>query len=132
MSQVPSKNTKPELAVRSTLHKIGYRFRLHAPDLPGKPDIVFRRRKKVIFIHGCFWHGHEGCKYGKLPHTRVEFLAKKIALNRERDIKVLAKLKAMRWHAIIVWECETKDIKATTIALENFLGPPKFSATNFL
>lgn len=124
MSRVSSKNTKPELAVRSLLHRIGYRFRLHASDLPGKPDIVFRSRKKVIFIHGCFWHGHEGCKYAKLPCTSVEFWTQKIDCNRMRDAKTLAGLKAIGWHAFTVWQCELKDLQAVTAALEIFLGPP--------
>lgn len=123
MSQVSSKNTKPELAVRSLLHGIGYRFRLHASDLPGKPDIVFRSRKKVIFVHGCFWHGHQGCKYAKLPGTHVDFWAQKLDRNRMRDARILADLNAAGWQVYTIWQCEIKDLAATTAALKKFLGP---------
>lgn len=123
MAQVSSKNTKPERAVRSVLHRIGYRFRLHAVDLPGKPDIVFRGRKKAIFVHGCFWHGHLGCKYAKTPKTRSDFWAEKIERNRTRDQRVLEELAALGWECIIVWQCDLRDLRATTAALEDFLGP---------
>lgn len=124
MSRISSKNTRPEVAVRSLLHRLGYRFRLHASDLPGEPDIVFRSRKKVVFIHGCFWHGHEGCKYAKLPRTNVEFWAQKLDSNRIRDARILADLNAIGWQAFTVWQCTLKDIALTTSALENFLGQP--------
>lgn len=122
MSQVSSKNTKPELAVRSILHRLGYRFRLHAPDLPGKPDIVFRSKKKVIFIHGCFWHGHEYCKYAKLPQSRVEFWAQKMEHNRTRDARILADLETMGWRVLTIWQCELKDLGLIATTLEKFLG----------
>lgn len=130
MSRVSSKNTKPEIAVRSLLHKLGYRFRLHASDLPGKPDIVFRKRKKVIFIHGCFWHGHLDCKYAKPPSTRADFWREKIYANRARDKRTLIQLEESGWEVLTIWECELKDTTALVVQLELFLGLRK--NTDFL
>ena len=110
MSAIKSKNTKPEIAVRKLLHTMGYRFRLHKKDLPGSPDIVLPKYKTVIFVHGCFWHRHQNCKYASNPKTRVEFWNKKFKDNIERDIKNLEKLKSLGWESKIIWECETKNI----------------------
>jgi DNA mismatch endonuclease (patch repair protein) len=104
MSRIKSKNTKPEILVRRFLHKNGFRFRLHVKDLPGKPDIVLPKYKTVIFIHGCFWHGHEGCLKAKLPETRKEWWEKKINLNIQNDLKSEASLKK-EWDVIIIWTC---------------------------
>lgn len=107
MSGIRSKNTKPELIVRSLLHRRGFRFRLHRKDLPGKPDIVLPRYKAVIFVHGCFWHGHE-CNFFHLPTTRTGFWMEKIQNNRERDLRQIENLRTMGWRTLVVWECATR------------------------
>ena len=109
MSAIKSKNTKPEIAVRKVLHSMGYRFRLHGKDLPGSPDIVLPKYKTVIFVHGCFWHRHENCKYATTPKTREEFWESKFKENVIRDKSHQKKLSAIGWKIIIVWECEIKD-----------------------
>ena len=107
MSGIKGKNTKPELMVRSGLHRLGYRFRLHRKDLPGKPDLVFAKHRAVIFVHGCFWHYHD-CHLFKMPSTRREFWETKIGRNRERDREVQAALKAAGWRSLVIWECALK------------------------
>lgn len=111
MSRVKSKNTKPELMIRSILHKEGYRFRVHRKDLPGKPDIVLPRYKTVIFVHGCFWHQHEGCPDSKRPSTNIEFWNSKLNENIARDKKNKIKLRELGWEVFVIWECEIKDIE---------------------
>jgi DNA mismatch endonuclease, patch repair protein len=106
MARIRSKDTKPEMVVRHFLWASGFRYRLHGKQLPGRPDIVLARYRTVVFVHGCFWHGHENCKQFKLPSTRREFWEAKISRNQERDLLSLAKLKAMGWNVIVVWECE--------------------------
>lgn len=108
MSAIKSKNTKPELLVRKFLFSRGFRYRLNYPRLPGHPDLVLRKYKTVIFINGCFWHGHDGCKYYVLPQTNVEFWKNKIERNRNRDVEERRKLTSMGWHCITVWECQLK------------------------
>ncbi len=108
MSHIRSKNTRPEIFVRSLLHKMGYRFRLHAANLPGKPDIVLPKYKTVIFVHGCFWHRHPKCKYAYTPKSRIEFWEKKFADNVARFKIVKKELKHLKWNVIIIWECEIK------------------------
>lgn len=108
MSQVGSKDTAPERTVRRLLHRFGYRYRLHASDLPGRPDIVFRARRKVIFVHGCFWHGHD-CRYGQLPKSRVDYWRAKVDTNRTRDLDRIVELAGRGWSSLIVWQCETRD-----------------------
>lgn len=108
MAGIGAKNTKPELVVRQALHRLGYRFRLHRKDLPGKPDIVLPKWKTVIFVHGCFWHGHENCPLFRLPKSRTEFWKEKIAANLQRDKAVREKLHKAHWRQIEVWECATK------------------------
>jgi DNA mismatch endonuclease, patch repair protein len=108
MSRIRAKDTKPELLVRRYLHAQGFRYRLHVKDLPGKPDIVLPKYKTVIFIHGCFWHGHEGCKYYVVPKTRTEWWLEKIGKNRENDKLSLKELKQDGWKVIVVWECQLK------------------------
>jgi DNA mismatch endonuclease (patch repair protein) len=110
MSRIKGKDTKPELVVRSILHKMGYRFRLHRKDLPGTPDIVLPKYKTVIFLHGCFWHRHKGCKYAYTPKSRVKFWKDKFAETVKRDKQHLKQLKENGWEVFIVWECETKDM----------------------
>lgn len=107
MSGIRGRNTKPELLLRSSLHKLGFRFRLHAPELPGKPDIVFPRYKAVLFAHGCFWHGHD-CHLFKLPSTRREFWRTKIERNRSVDERVKSALIGTGWRIGVVWECAVK------------------------
>ena len=109
MSAIKSKNTKPEIAVRKLLHSMGYRFRLHRKDLPGSPDIVLPKYKTVIFVHGCFWHRHENCKYASTPKTRQEFWEAKFRENINRDKINQENLSSKGWKIIIVWECEIKD-----------------------
>ena len=106
MRAVKGKNTGPEMTVRRLVHGMGYRYRLHRKGLPGKPDLVFARRRKVIFVHGCFWHGH-ACKRGdRIPRTNRDYWTRKIARNRERDQEHLGALRADRWRALVIWECE--------------------------
>jgi DNA mismatch endonuclease (patch repair protein) len=109
MSRIKGCNTKPELAVRSLLHRMGYRFRLHRADLPGKPDIVLSRYKTVIFVHGCFWHRHKDCRFAYTPKSRTEFWMKKLESNVIRDIQVKSGLELLGWRVITVWECELRE-----------------------
>ena len=108
MSAIKGKNTKPELLVRKFLFARGFRYRLNHPRLPGHPDIVLRKYKTCIFVNGCFWHKHEGCKYFVVPKTRTEFWLNKINRNQERDKEVKKQLAKMGWHSITIWECELK------------------------
>jgi len=106
MSRVRSKNTKPELIVRSMLHRCGYRFRVNREDLPGKPDIVLRKYRTAIFVHGCFWHRHPGCKHATMPATRMEYWRAKFDRNVQRDGRNLRLLRKAGWRVIVVWECQ--------------------------
>ena len=108
MAAIHGKDTKPEMIVRRYLWGHGYRYRLNHPRLPGKPDIVMRKYRTCIFVNGCFWHGHEGCRYYSIPKTNTEFWVNKIRRNKERDVKVQVELAAMGWHSITIWECELK------------------------
>ena len=108
MAAIHGKNTKPEVMVRKWLWSHGYRYRLNHPRLPGKPDIVMRKYRTCIFVNGCFWHGHEGCRYFTIPKTNTEFWVNKVKRNKERDLKVQHELAAMGWHCITIWECELK------------------------
>ncbi|WP_258035440.1 MULTISPECIES: very short patch repair endonuclease [Ralstonia] len=108
MRRVRSADTRPEMVVRSTLHRLGYRFRLHDKRLPGSPDIVFRSRKIAIFVHGCFWHRHPGCSRATTPRTNTEFWQCKFNKNIARDTEVCTKLHALGWTTYVVWECELK------------------------
>ncbi|HNV29850.1 MAG TPA: very short patch repair endonuclease [Cyclobacteriaceae bacterium] len=117
MSQIKGKDTKPEMLVRKFLFSKGFRYRLHVKTLPGKPDIVLPRYKTVIFVHGCFWHGHEGCKYFVVPKTRTDWWLNKINTNKANDQKAIALLKKDHWKIIILWECELKPA-TIKIALE--------------
>lgn len=111
MASVHSKNTKPEILVRKYLWRMGFRYRLNNPRLPGHPDIVLRKYRTCIFVNGCFWHGHENCKYFKMPRTNIPFWEKKISRNKERDKEEQRKLAEMGWHVIVVWECQLKTDK---------------------
>lgn len=124
MSRVRGRDTKPEMAVRRMLHRLGYRYRLHRRDLPAKPDLVFVGRKKIVLVHGCFWHGHADprCKLARTPKSRVEFWTGKVAYNRARDARNTAALEALGWRVAVVWECELKDMAAVRRRLVKFLG----------
>jgi DNA mismatch endonuclease (patch repair protein) len=124
MRQIRSKDTSPELALRRLVFRMGYRFRLHRKDLPGKPDLVFSGRKKVVFLHGCFWHQHPGCREGRVPSTRREYWEPKLARNQERDAFAQAALKSLGWGVLTLWECElAKNPAAISGELRRFLGP---------
>lgn len=111
MAAIRAKDTKPEIIVRKYLWSHGFRYRLNHPRLPGKPDIVLRKYRTCIFVNGCFWHKHEGCKYFVVPKTRTEFWLNKVNRNQERDIEVKKSLASMGWHSITIWECELKPNK---------------------
>ena len=121
MSAIKSKNTKPEIAVRKLLHSMGYRFRLHRKDLPGSPDIVLPKYKTVIFVHGCFWHRHENCKYASTPKTRKEFWENKFNCNKKRDQKIQKEIIDLGWKFIIIWECEARNIQPLEEKLKGYL-----------
>jgi DNA mismatch endonuclease, patch repair protein len=124
MQAVKSKNTATEMRVRRLLHAQGYRYRLHRADLPGCPDLVFSRRRKVIFVHGCFWHGHQCARGKRVPKTNTDYWIAKIARNSARDGTMRERLREMGWKFSVVWECElAKDTSAVTKRLSRFLGP---------
>lgn len=120
MRRVRSKDTKPELRVRRLVHGLGYRYRLHKADLPGRPDLVFASRRKVIFVHGCFWHGHS-CKLGRVPKSRVQYWLNKLKRNRERDKLVLQRLKAENWRSLVIWECQLRNLDKLVPMIIRFL-----------
>jgi DNA mismatch endonuclease (patch repair protein) len=121
MRAIRSRDTLPELAVRSLVHRLGYRFRLHRKDLPGKPDLVFPARRKVIFVHGCFWHAH-ACKSGLIPKSNREFWLPKLRLNKARDKKNEKALAQQGWGFLTVWQCELKNSSAVSRRVKQFLG----------
>ena len=123
MASIRGKDTKPEMLVRRWLHSRGFRYRVNVKGLPGTPDIVLRKYRTAIFIHGCFWHGHEGCHYFVLPKSNTEFWTAKIERNRERDLERRSQLKQMGWHTIVIWECQLKPKtrEATLAELEHLL-----------
>ena len=122
MSQVRSKNTKPEWIVRRTLSSLGYRYRLHRKDLPGKPDIVFGNQRKVIFVHGCFWHHHDGCPKAGVPKSNVEFWNDKFEKNIERDARSYRELAGTGWQVLVIWQCETENADDLRRKLVGFLS----------
>ena len=121
MSAIKSQNTKPEIKVRKVLHSMGYRFRLHSKDLPGSPDIVLPKYKTVIFVHGCFWHRHQNCKYASTPKTRQEFWENKFNSNKKRDQKIQKEIIDLGWKFIIIWECEARNIQPLEEKLKGYL-----------
>lgn len=121
MGRVRNKDTKPEMHVRRLIHSLGYRYRLHSGKLPGRPDIVFPSRKKVIFVHGCFWHRHEGCARCRLPKSKLDFWVPKLKKNRLRDIENQAKLRELSWDVLVVWECEVTEAAGLPARIMNFL-----------
>jgi DNA mismatch endonuclease (patch repair protein) len=124
MSRVRSVNTRPELAVRRIVRALGFSCTLHATDLPGRPDLVFRRRRKLIFVHGCFWHRHKnvGCRLARLPKSRLDFWEHKLEANRLRDIRQRRTLRAAGWKILVVWECQLRNKERLKNKLETFLG----------
>ena len=120
MRAIRSKDMLPELAVRSLVHRLGYRFRLHRSDLPGKPDLVFPSRRKVIFVHGCFWHSHE-CKIAHVPKSNKDYWEPKLGRNRARDLQNVEALKADGWRVLVIWECKTRDARKLGLQLRRFL-----------
>jgi len=121
MSRVKSRDTTPELIVRRMVFAMGYRYRLYGKTLPGRPDLVFPSRRKVLFVHGCFWHGHEGCRLSGVPKSNVDFWKAKIVSNRERDLRNLQSLQAQGWTALTVWQCELKDPETVATRIHEFL-----------
>ncbi|MGI8539108.1 MAG: very short patch repair endonuclease [Rubrobacteraceae bacterium] len=121
MSRVKNKDTKPEMRVRRMIHAMGYRYRIHRRKLPGSPDLVFPERRKVIFVHGCFWHHHEDCKHGRIPKSRPEYWVPKLEKNMSRDIENQAKLREMGWDIMVIWECETEEAAGLPNRIMSFL-----------
>jgi DNA mismatch endonuclease (patch repair protein) len=122
MGLIRGKGTKPELALRKLVFSLGYRYRLHQAKLPGKPDLVFPGRKKVIFIHGCFWHRHIGCKNTRWPKSKLDFWKPKLLGNARRDKRKMAELVEMGWTPLVIWECELRDVEHLTNMIKTFLG----------
>lgn len=122
MSRIKGQDTRPEKAVRTILHNMGYRFRLHRRDLPGKPDIVLPKYRKIIFVHGCFWHGHKRCERSIRPTTNVEFWDRKLSGNIERDKRNIRSLRRAGWKVHIVWGCQTKSVDRLERKLLEFLA----------
>ncbi len=123
MARIGARNTKPEMVVRRLLYAMGYRYRLHAKDLPGTPDIVFRGRRKAIFVHGCFWHRHadRNCKLARMPKSRLDFWAPKLEANRVRDAANIERLESMGWQVLLVWECRLQDREQLGNTLRHFV-----------
>ena len=121
MAGIKAKDTKPELIVRRLVHGMGFRYRLHRKDLPGSPDLVFPRLKKVTFVHGCFWHRHPGCRFAYTPKSNAQFWLNKLDGNSRRDELALTALAGLGWQVLIVWECELSDLPALTRKMGTFL-----------
>jgi len=122
MSGIKGKNSLPEMLVRRMLFAAGYRYRLHRRDLPGTPDIAMQGKKIAIFVHGCFWHSHQGCKYAKNPTTRADFWAAKLQANVDRDQRAIERLTAMGWRVLCIWECATRDHEAAKSVRDNLIN----------
>lgn len=123
MARIRGVDTKPERQVRSLLHQLGYRFKTHLKGVPGRPDVAFPGRKAAIYIHGCFWHQHPGCRNATMPSTRTPFWQEKFDRNRERDARVLALVEAQGWRTLVVWECQVTDSPRLAERLVTFIGP---------
>lgn len=123
MAAIRSTDTKPEIYVRSLIHRMGFRFRKNRKDLPGTPDIVLPKHRKIIFIHGCFWHDHKGCRRSSRPATNKSFWVKKLETNVARDKRILRKLRSLGWRVLVIWECQLKNEKKLKAMLEKFLIP---------
>ena len=122
MRRIRSKDTNPELVLRRLIHGLGYRFRLHRKDLPGRPDLVFAKRRKIVFVHGCFWHQHPDCREGRIPGSRLDYWVPKLKKNQIRDAANRALLEEQGWKVLIIWECELTDISVVKRAVKKFLG----------
>ena len=124
MSHIRAKGSKPEMVVRKLVHGLGYRYRLHAKNLPGKPDLVFRPRRKAIFVHGCFWHWHDdaSCKISRVPKSNTDYWLPKLQRNRSRDFEHQVALREANWGDLIIWECELTDLEAVADRVVAFLG----------
>lgn len=122
MSRIRKTDTGPELVVRRALHALGYRFRLYGRDMPGRPDIVFRGRRKVIFVHGCFWHQHKPCRLARRPKSNLEYWIPKLEGNRARDKRVRRALQRDEWSCLTIWECQTGDANRLRSKLRSYLG----------
>ena len=122
MGRIRGKDTKPEVAVRRVAHALGYRFRLHSRDIPGTPDLAFPGRRKVVFVHGCYWHRHEGCSFAYTPKSNTEFWTNKFDRNVARDAEVLTTLRQEGWDSLIIWECQTTNLQAIAESLSDYLG----------
>lgn len=125
MRCIRSTDTNPELILRRLIHGLGYRFRLHRKDLPGRPDIVFPGLREVIFMHGCFWHQHSGCREGRIPGSRADYWGPKLDRNQIRDATDQARLEEQGWKVLVIWECELKDTVAVKRKVKTFLGRAK-------
>lgn len=123
MASIKGRDTRPEIVVRKLAHALGFRYRLHRKDLPGTPDLVFVRQRKVILVHGCFWHRHPGCSRATTPHSNVEFWTSKLERNVERDEDVHSALVSLGWKVLVIWECETKNTDALKDRIARFLAP---------
>ena len=121
MALVRSKNTRPEKAIRRLVDLMGFRYRLHDNKLPGRPDLVFSRRHKAIFVHGCFWHRHKGCKLARIPKSRVRFWTEKLEGNRKRDARNLARIRRLGWSSLVVWECQLAKPELLSRRVKRFL-----------
>lgn len=130
MARVKGRDTRPEMRIRRALHAAGLRYRLQAKELPGRPDIVFRRAKLVIFVHGCFWHRHPGCLHARMPKSRIDFWEDKLRRNVERDARAVSQLEAAAWTVMTLWECQTRDPAGTSefvkMVLERITASKKF------
>lgn len=124
MQAIRSKDTKPELAVRRLVHGMGYRYRLHRKNLPGKPDLVFPTKEKAIFVHGCFWHYH-GCNRGRMPKSNLDYWQQKLEGNRMRDRQNMKALRDLGWKTMVIWECESRDVNNLTDKIIGFLDGKK-------
>jgi DNA mismatch endonuclease (patch repair protein) len=129
MSRIRAVDSGPELLLRRLLHALGYRYRLYAPNLPGRPDIVFTKKRKIIFVHGCFWHSHLDCRESHVPKTNLGYWGPKLSRNSERDRKNVAALEAQGWEVLILWECQLADRLLAERILRS-LGPPRARATD--
>ena len=130
MARVKGKNTGPELLVRKMVFAAGYRYRIHVKDLPGSPDLIFPGKRKVIFVHGCFWHRHDGCKLARMPKSRIDFWSAKLNGNKLRDMRTFDALRRSGWQVMVVWECELRDLEGVAKTIQIFLDTPLSSSPN--
>lgn len=121
MSKIRGKGSNPEMRLRRLVHGLGFRYRLHVKELPGKPDLVFPAKRAVIFMHGCFWHRHEGCKLARLPKSKLDFWMAKLEANRQRDLIHQRQLSDLGWRVLVIWECELNDIEHVSQIIKKFL-----------